>query len=338
MKHLEDVYLRMLRAAAIGLLGAVFVAPALAQPAAQTAAVEKTARKDLVLRGDAKCTRCHDASDNAAVLAIGKTMHGTMADSRAPSCTSCHGESEPHINKPEGVTERPQPDRTFGKHSKTPPGERNDACLTCHQKDAARSHWMGSIHQARDVACSSCHQVHAGADKVRDKRTQPEVCFACHKEQRAQINRPSRHPIPEGKMGCSDCHNAHGSVGPKLMKRDTVNDTCYTCHMEKRGPFVHPHEPVNEDCGNCHNPHGTVAESMLKVRPPFLCHQCHTPHGPQVAQLRGQGQPPAILGATTSGKSGINYTQARGCASCHTQVHGTNNPTPTNPTPQFFFR
>ena len=79
------------------------------------------------------------------------------------------------------------------------------------------------------------------------------------------------------------------------MKRDSVNETCYTCHMEKRGPFVHVHEPVAEDCSNCHNPHGTVAENLLKARPPFLCHQCHTPHGGQVAQLRGQGQTDELL-------------------------------------------
>ena len=170
---------------------------------------------------------------------------------------------------------------------------------------------------------------------MRDKVTQPEVCFTCHKEQRAQINRPSHHPIPEGKMGCSDCHNGHGSVGPKLMKRDSVNDTCYTCHMEKRGPFVHTHEPVAEDCSNCHNPHGTTAESMLKARPPFLCHQCHTPHGGSIPALAGQIGPGALKPTgSSSGKSNINITQGRGCLNCHTQVHGTNNPSTANPTPQ----
>jgi formate-dependent nitrite reductase cytochrome c552 subunit len=77
---------------------------------------------------------------------------------------------------------------------------------------------------------------------------------------------------------------------------------------------------------------------LLKMRPPFLCHTCHTPHGAQVAQLRGQGQTSAQISATTSGKSGINYTQGRGCLNCHTQVHGTNNPSTTNPTPQFNLR
>ena len=324
---------------AIAAAGAFLAGEAFAQQA--------EARKDVVLRGDAKCTRCHDENDDYPVLAIGKTRHGTMADARTPSCTSCHGESENHVNKPASATERPRPDRTFTRTSLTPIDERNGACMSCHRRDSSRSHWEGSTHQAREVACTSCHQIHTQHDRARDKFTQPEVCFACHKEQRAQINRPSRHPIPEGKVVCSDCHNVHGSVGPKLVRRDSVNDTCYTCHMEKRGPFVHPHEPVQEDCSTCHNPHGTVAENMLKMRAPFLCHQCHTPHGGFVAGLRGQpgvlnalpgvpGTP--LLNSTTGGKSQTNFTQARGCLNCHTQVHGGNNPALTNPTPQFMLR
>jgi len=298
-----------------------------------TSTVSAQAGKDLVLRGDANCTRCHDEADSPAVLAIGKTRHGTKADGRTPSCTDCHGDSNAHAGKVENGKQRPPVDRLFSKNAKTTPAARNEACLSCHQKDAKRSHWEGSMHQARDVACTSCHKIHTAHDKVRDKKTQPEVCYACHKEQRAQVNKPSHHPIPEGKMGCSDCHNGHGSTGPKLLVRESVNATCYTCHMEKRGPFVHNHAPVSEDCAICHNPHGTTAENMLKSRPPFLCHQCHTPHGGAVAQLTNQSTPPAVVG-----RSGVNITQGRGCVNCHTQVHGSNNPANTNPNPQFNLR
>jgi DmsE family decaheme c-type cytochrome len=172
-------------------------------------------------------------------------------------------------------------------------------------------------------------------DKVLTKVTQPEVCFNCHKQQRVEVNRAFRHPILEGKVVCSDCHNPHGSIGRALMKRDSVVETCYQCHAEKRGPFVHTHEPVNEDCSICHNPHGTVADSMLKTRPPFLCHQCHTPHGGTIATLRGQ---PGVTTGALTGKHSINLTQGRGCLNCHTQVHGSNNPSATHPTPQFMLR
>ena len=285
------------------LLGLLFVLPAQAQ----------TARKDMVLKGDAACTRCHDETEEYPVLSIGKTKHGTVADGRTPTCVTCHGQSDTHANKPADAVERPKPERMFGKNSATTAEARNGACLTCHQ-GGSRIHWQQSLHASRDVACSSCHQVHVAHDKARDKFTQTEVCFTCHKEQRAQINKPSRHPIAEGKVACSDCHNPHGSVGPKNLVRDSVNDTCYTCHMEKRGPFVRTHQPVQEDCSICHNPHGTTTPNLLKARSPFLCQSCHEP-------TSHRDNPGSLTGTST----GANLA-ARGCLNCHTQIHGTNNP------------
>jgi DmsE family decaheme c-type cytochrome len=221
----------------------------------------------------------------------------------------------------------------FTKNSTTPANERSAACLTCHNKDAKRALWAGSQHDAADIACNSCHKIHANSDKVLSKATQTDVCYTCHKEQRTQMNRPSHHPVPEGKMSCSDCHNPHGSAGPKLVKRDSINDTCYTCHAEKRGPFVHSHEPVTEDCSNCHNAHGTTVPAMLKARPPLLCQQCHTPH----AQT-GDGPIPGQLTSATRSQNSVTIWQGRSCLNCHTQVHGSNNPSTTNPTPQLLMR
>ena len=278
-------------------------------------AMAQEQRKDMALRGDAQCTRCHNEGDEYPVLAIAKTKHGTMTDGRTPTCTSCHGESNLHVNRPADAKERPKPDRTFGKHSKTPMEARSEACLSCHQS-SQRIDWQMSAHATRDVACSSCHVVHAGKDPVRDKLTQTDTCYTCHKEQRAQMNRPVHHPVPEGKMGCSSCHNVHGGT-PKQLVRDTVNETCFTCHMEKRGPFVHNHPPVQEDCAICHQPHGTTLPYLLKARLPFLCQECHshTSHPSQAGALPG--------GRTTS--TSLLGSVARGCTNCHTNIHGSNS-------------
>jgi len=295
-------------AVAAALLGLLFALPAQAQGA----------RKDMVLKGDAQCTRCHDETEEVPVLAIGKTKHGTVADGRTPTCTSCHGESDTHANKPADAVERPKPERMFGKASATPMEARSEACLNCHRGEK-RIHWERSSHAAADVACSSCHRIHTAHDKARDKATQTDVCFACHKEQRAQLRWPSRHPIDEGKVVCSDCHNPHGTAGPKQLVRDTVNDTCYACHMEKRGPFVRSHEPVQEDCTICHNPHGSANPSLLKVRAPFLCQSCHQPSSHH-ATVPTDG---VVGGANPSTAQAV--IMARGCVNCHTQIHGSNN-------------
>lgn len=261
---------------------------------------------------DAVCTRCHDQSEKNPVLSIYKTRHGVKADSRTPTCISCHGASEAHVKNTANTSVRPPVDHLGSRAKAT--SKDVESCVGCH-KSGARSHWAGSAHEARDVLCTSCHQMHTHQDKVRDRATQPEVCFACHKEQRAQYSRPSRHLMKDGKMACVDCHNPHGSAGPTLMQRDSVTATCYTCHMEKRGPFIRSHQPVQEDCTICHSPHGTTTPNLLKARPPFLCEQCHEPGS-------HQGNPASLANAGTTTRN----TAARGCLNCHTNIHGTNNP------------
>ena len=272
-------------------------------------------RKDLALKGDAQCTRCHGADEEYPVLAIGQTRHGTVADGRTPTCTSCHGVSDTHVNRPADAKVRPKPERMFGKASGTPVAERNDACLSCHQS-GMRMNWQSSTHATRDVACSSCHKVHAAHDPVRDKRTQTDSCFSCHKEQRSQMNRPSHHPVIEGKMSCSSCHNVHGD-NPKQLVRASVTETCFTCHMEKRGPFVHNHPPVQEDCAICHQPHGTTISNLLKARPPYLCQECHS-HDSHPTQA-------GALPSARTASSGALGSIARGCLNCHTNIHGGNS-------------
>ena len=132
-------------------------------------AVAQDQPKDKVLNGDAQCTRCHDENDTFPVLAIGKTKHGTRADPRTPSCTSCHGASEAHMNHKSGsgAPPRPKPDVSFSSTSKTPYEGRTQVCMSCHQ-GTSRIDWHMSAHARTDVACSSCHVVHAARDPVRD--------------------------------------------------------------------------------------------------------------------------------------------------------------------------
>lgn len=296
----------------------------------------KAPAKDLILKGDAKCTGCHDEADepvgratmlelNPGVLAIATTRHGVKGDERTPTCTDCHGESKDHVNfKGKGKEKPPAPDRSFRKITETPAAERNAACLTCHKGDK-RTHWEGSQHAANDVACNSCHKVHAEHDAVRDKKTQADVCFTCHKKERADTHKVSTHPLAAGKMTCSDCHNLHGSAGPKLLKKNTLNETCFTCHAEKRGPFLWEHQPVAEDCSNCHTPHGSNITPLLKSRAPFMCSECHdgphnskTPYGTVAAGIQG--------GYTNANRNPTENATGRSCMNCHSMVHGSNHP------------
>lgn len=307
----------------IGLLSLASCGFAQAQNAADAPAADRS------LQGDAACTRCHDESEPKPILSMYKTPHGMKGDVRTPGCQSCHGASEAHVKNIGGSSTRPTPDVTFNHGGKTDSQKQSQICITCHQ-GGLRTMWAGSQHQSRDIACASCHTVHAAKDPVLTKTTQQEVCFGCHKAQRAQTLRISTHPLAVGKMGCSDCHNPHGSTGPTLLVKNSVNETCYTCHAEKRGPFLWEHGPVTDACTNCHTPHGSTNTPLLKARVPWLCQQCHSgDHGAQVnsgANLQA-GNVTTVNGTNPLANAAARaQLAARACLNCHVLIHGSNDP------------
>jgi len=267
--------------------------------------------------GERACLTCHGA--DTKVTSILKTQHAVKGDPHTPfaqnGCEACHGPGGDHATlKAKG------PSIVFKGPNISPVGERNAQCLSCHEA-GMRINWRGSQHATNDIACNDCHVVHATKDPVLVKVSQPTKCFTCHAEQRSDSFKFSHHPIREGKVVCSDCHNAHGSPGPKLLKEFTVNETCYNCHAEKRGPLLWEHAPVRENCMNCHTPHGSTQARLLIQRPPYLCQDCHANSGHQAQTLSG---------SNLAGQLAANVRlMARGCVNCHSQIHGSNSPTGT---------
>jgi DmsE family decaheme c-type cytochrome len=277
--------------------------------------------------GADSCLSCHESDDEYPAIEILSTPHAMVADPDAPfgdgqhACETCHGPSKAHLTRLEDGT-RPPVDFEFERGVMV--DDQNQVCLGCHQ-DAARFHWPGSTHNVEDVACVDCHDIHAISDPVLSLETQPGVCYDCHQEQRAQFLRQSRHPVQSGTaatshiglMACTDCHKPHGSSGPALLVRNNVNETCYDCHAEKRGPFLWEHAPVREDCTNCHVPHGSNYAKLLNARQPWLCQQCHSANFHPSGVYSGTGVPPAGADQRILGKA---------CLNCHAQVHGSNHP------------
>jgi DmsE family decaheme c-type cytochrome len=264
--------------------------------------------------GAGTCLTCHGVDPK--VTPILKTPHAVKGDPHSPfgqnGCETCHGLGGDHA-----AMKATGPTVVFKGPHISPVAERNAQCLSCHQS-GLRMNWQGSQHQRNDLACNDCHTIHVSKDPILVKLTQPEKCFTCHAEQRADSYKFSHHPIREGLVVCADCHNPHGSAGPKLLKEFTVNETCYNCHAEKRGPLLWEHQPVRENCLTCHTPHGSTQARLLIQRPPYLCQDCHANGTHQTIPLAGQ---------TLAGQIAANVRlMARGCVNCHSQVHGSNSP------------
>jgi DmsE family decaheme c-type cytochrome len=270
-------------------------------------------------KGADTCLKCHDEDSKFPVVDIFKTPHGHKTDARAPfaqlQCESCHGPGGEHARKKK-VDEPQGPIGTFGLRAKTSPEAQDATCLKCHS-GAERHDWPGSAHETAGIPCAGCHTVHAAADPTRSKASQTEVCGACHARERAASFGAFSHPLRDKRMACSDCHQPHGSAGDALLAKGSVNDTCFTCHADKRGPFLWEHAPAAEDCSLCHSSHGAPHRGMLTQRPPLLCQGCHAQDGhPSIAfgsDRLASGSPSA-------------FVLGNGCANCHSQVHGSNHP------------
>jgi DmsE family decaheme c-type cytochrome len=206
------------------------------------------------------------------------------------------------------------------KFAKIVSAEVNQTCLTCHNR-GAHAAFEGSMHERRNLSCSTCHSVHNPKSLTRQlvAATETQLCATCHRLQVSKTERAVAHmPIREGKLTCSSCHNPHGSISnvKALRVGSSLAESCFSCHAEMRGPMLWEHAPVRENCATCHDPHGSSNDRMLAVRMPMLCQRCHiaTRHPASVYDNN----------AITVNKS--NRMFGRSCVNCHSNIHGSNHP------------
>jgi DmsE family decaheme c-type cytochrome len=298
--------------------------------------------------GSQLCADCHDELSTQFT----RSMHAQLAtfelEGNIPGCESCHGPGSNHAMSTD-------PADIFNYRDSSIE-DMNGSCLPCHAKRVGM-YWPFAEHGLNGVTCIDCHQIHQDRpslpegpgpiervslmpshDRVTPPRRaslkKPEValCADCHKDVVAKTMLPSRHPVREGKMSCSSCHNVHGSEAGMIHSVERTYDLCVSCHAEKQGPFVFDHPPVTEDCSACHTPHGAVADNLLKQNEPFLCLQCHEAH----FHIGREGISTPIDRETGTvsnrfGASGWRIAFGTKCTQCHQAVHGSDLPSQSVP-------
>jgi predicted CXXCH cytochrome family protein len=337
-------------AAALSLLaGAAFQSSHQAKPAKLfTERVFAKAKADDYI-GDKACAECH--ADEVNNFHAG---HATFsADPSLPldkkGCEGCHGPGKAHAAEQRGETPaagaEPSTDPTIIGYSNTSAKDVSYACLRCHTDTMDEQHWHKTAHAEADVSCVSCHQIHpatgdltapvgdrgvlrkeafpaAAPAKALLKADEATLCGSCHQSEVAKFRLQSHHPVPEGRMVCSDCHDIHpakaisqgkganqsvGSITESTPKHiGLLKDNCVTCHGDKAGPFAFEHDPVagwtGRGCVECHNPHGSHNPKLLTSFSRGLCAECHS-------------------------DKGANHFPGRTCwqAGCHVGIHGSNS-------------
>jgi DmsE family decaheme c-type cytochrome len=258
--------------------------------------------------GSEECKSCHEEEFKA--YRTSPHFQTTLDTHRGPAwqgCEACHGPGKEHIESDGEVSK-------IFSFTKVKSEEASRQCLDCHQLGEDHSNFLRSEHQKQGIGCIDCHSAHKPTtSEGLLKNTQPQLCYGCHLEAKADFMKPYHHRVNEGLVGCSDCHNPHGGFLTKQLRSTAAQDAgCFKCHAEKAGPFVFEHVPVKtEGCVSCHTPHGSSNPRLLRrANVNLLCLECHTltvdSPVPGVPAFHNQAQ------------------KYQACTMCHVNIHGSN--------------
>lgn len=287
---------------------------------------------------EAACGRCHRKAHANFETSPHRPF---VSDPNLPpgkqGCQSCHGPGKIHVEHRDPA-ERYQ---YVIAYTKMTPMQGAMACMRCHNDTMTLAHFKRTGHGRANVGCVDCHAIHQDPhDRVpRDSKTptlkgnntfpqssvfiaapppkkllkadEATTCGRCHQPEINEFRHNFHHPVPEGKLVCSDCHEVHPRRGAERQtaartRIRPAKEMCVTCHGETAGPFVYEHDPVvgltGEGCMECHRPHGSPNPKMLSTFSRGVCAQCHT-------------------------DKATSHHPGRSCwqAGCHVAIHGSNS-------------
>jgi len=196
------------------------------------------------------CEGCHGAAKAHVEARGGKTTIPNAFSLMAPKqvlddCLGCHARdlSRSNIRR----SEHTQNDVACTSchsihHSPTPKfllaRKQSELCYTCHATIRAQFD-MPSKHRVNEgfMQCTDCHNPHGAFTATwrmaqRPRMVEPALgaespCFKCHNDKRGPF--VFEHPSVRIE-GCEICHNPHGSMNAKLLRRPVVFTVCLECH------------------------------------------------------------------------------------------------------------
>jgi DmsE family decaheme c-type cytochrome len=160
------------------------------------------------------CLTCHAYDMTRANI---RRSEHTLND---VACTSCHS-----------IHHSPTPKFLLAK-------KQSELCYSCHTTQRAQFS-MPSKHRVNEgvIQCTDCHNPHGSFEATWKMAQQPRMvdqqlnteqpCIRCHTDKRG----PFVYEHPSVRVeGCATCHNPHGAMNAKLLRRPVVFTLCLECH------------------------------------------------------------------------------------------------------------
>jgi DmsE family decaheme c-type cytochrome len=208
------------------------------------------------------CLQCHTQQISRANI---RRSEHTQADI---VCTSCHS-----------IHKSPSPKNLLAKTQQI------ELCGNCHLQVKSQFS-LPFKHRVNEgfMQCSDCHNPH-GTDAptwrmgqrprlVTQSPPTEQACLKCHVDKRGPF--AFEHAAVRVD-GCESCHNPHGSMNARLLKRPATFTLCLECHngvgnfgrqgdgVAQQSPSHNMADPRYQNCTTCHvKIHGSNGDALFR--------------------------------------------------------------------------
>jgi predicted CXXCH cytochrome family protein len=245
------------------------------------------------------CKFCHKSVDP-------KKHSFQLVRTRKELCGSCHQEQT------DIGTEQLRPRAQVGKGRYLHKPLEEGKCLECHNPHGSDNKFLLSsanvaelcrkCHKNNEIVknphkpvadgeCNRCHDSHSSNYRYLLINNQRPLCFSCHEDTKAELDRFKYIHKPVVDRGCTVCHRPHGSDYFRILIKEytpefyapfdvSKYDLCFSCHQADK-VLVKETEKLTDFRNGTTNLHYLHVNTPERGRTCRTCHATHASNEPK---------------------------------------------------------